>query len=107
MRLLNWRYKRNFSLIRLLLVITLVDTCREPTSFGELLAILQRQNDIKVVASDEDWETIPRTHILVRRGKVLEDALREVRKDRFDPTKLINVRLCCFYRVGYHTNDSL
>ena len=35
-------------------------------------------------------------HILVQRGKVLEDALREVRKDRFDPTKLLNVSSCNF-----------
>ena len=69
---------------------------REPTRYAELLAILQRPNSIKMVANDEDWDTIPRTHILVRRGKVLEDALREVRKDRFDPTKLLNVSSCNF-----------
>ena len=47
-----------------------------------------------MAASDEDWDTFPRTHILVRREKVLTDALREVRKNRFDPTKLLKV--CVF-----------
>ena len=64
----------------LCVVIYNLGSFREPTSYVELLAIFQRQNSIKMVANDEDWDTIPRTHILVQRGKVLEDALREVRK---------------------------
>ena len=47
-----------------------------------------------MAASDEDWDTFPRTRILVRREKVLTDALLEVRKNRFDPTKLLKV--CVF-----------
>ena len=81
---------------RLCVVIYNLGSFREPSSYAELLAILQMQNSIKMVANDEDWDTIPRTHILVRRGKVLEDALHEVRKDRFDPTKLLNVSSCNF-----------
>ena len=85
---------------RLYVVIYNLGSFREPTSYAELLAILQRQNSIKMVANDEDWDTIPRTHILVRRRKVLEDALHEVRKDRFDPTKLLNVSSCNFIEQG-------
>ena len=43
----------------LCVVIYNLGSFREPTSYDELLAILQRQNSIKVVANDEDWDTIP------------------------------------------------
>ena len=81
---------------RLCVVIYNLGSFREPTSYAALSAILQRHNSIKIVANDADWDTILRTHMLVRRGKVLEDALREVRKDRFNPTKLLNVSSCNF-----------
>ena len=65
--------------------------CRKPTSFKDVLTSLQDKHGVKMVSCDEDWNTLPRTNVLVRRGKVLTDALREVRKTRFDPTKLLNV----------------
>ena len=46
---------------------------------------------MKLAVTDDDWATFPRACIDVRREAVLEDALREARKARFDPTKLLNV----------------
>lgn len=42
-------------------------------------------------SDEDDWDLTPRTRILVRREGLLEDALSEVRKNRFDPTKLLDV----------------
>ena len=47
-------------------------------------------------------------HIVVRRDKLLENALLEVRKTRFDPTKLLNVSdvrcpMCAWsWETGYN-----
>ncbi len=69
--------------------------CREPTTSKELLATLQKQNGVMIPILDEDWATFPRTHMIVKRETLLEDALREARKSRFDPTKVFNV--CAVY----------
>ncbi len=50
-----------------------------------------------MLSSGDNWDTIPRTSILVLREKLLEDALREVRKERFDPTKLLRVMVVCLF----------
>jgi hypothetical protein len=57
----------------------------------EYIAALQAGLGVKVPSTDEGWETLPRTHITVRRDKLLADAMKEARKARFDPTKLLNV----------------
>lgn len=57
----------------------------------ELLSSLQERCGVRVPVSDDDWEVVPRAHILVRREGVLEDALKEARKTRFDPTKILKV----------------
>ena len=67
-------------------------SCREPASYDELLKGLQQKCGFRPALSDEDWLTFPRTKILVRREKLLPDALREARKRRFDPVKLLSVR---------------
>lgn len=38
---------------------------------------------------DDDWETLPRTSMTIRRERVVEDALQEARKDSFDPAKML------------------
>jgi hypothetical protein len=40
---------------------------------------------------DDDWIDIPRTAVLVRRQRVVEDAIQEAQKSQFDPTKLLKV----------------
>ena len=57
-----------------------------------MLDALQKQNGVRMPHSDEEWATFPRTHILVDRAVFLDDALREAKQDRFDPTKALNVR---------------
>lgn len=75
---------------------------RKPTSFKDVLTTLQDMHGVKMAACDEDWSTFPRTNILIRREKLLPDALREVRKKRFDPTKLLNVcMLVGFYQTQF------
>ncbi len=52
----------------------------------DLVATLRSRWGVQLPSSDDNWATFPRTHVLVRREKVLEDALREAKKARFDPT---------------------
>ena len=56
---------------------------------------MQKQNGMKIPVTEEDWVTFPRTHIIVNRETLLQDALREAKKDRFDPTKVLDVRMLC------------
>ena len=69
--------------------------CREqePVYFSDILNSLQKRCGLVIPGEDTDWSGIPRMHIHVRRDKVLQDALKEVKKPRFDPTKLIHVRV--------------
>lgn len=64
---------------------------REPSCLPELLASLQAKWDVKLAVSEEEWATLPRTNVTVSRERVLEGALRMVRRRRFDGTKLLNV----------------
>ncbi len=65
--------------------------CREPSCLAELLGAIQKKCGVVVPANEEEWATCPRTHIVISRESVLEDSLREVRKARFDSTKILNV----------------
>lgn len=67
--------------------------CREPTTLRELLAHLQKKNGVRIAVTEDDWATIPRTHVLVDRDTLLQDAIREAKKSRFDPTKVLDVRI--------------
>ena len=55
------------------------------------MILLQEKIDLKVPTTMEEWLDVPRCEIDVRRSFVVEDAIREGRKQRFDPTKLIKV----------------
>lgn len=46
-----------------------------------------------IPTDDDNWAECKRTYIDVRRSMVLVDGLREAKKLRFDPTKLLSVRL--------------
>ena len=46
--------------------------------------------------NDEQWSDAPRTIIDVRRDFVLKDAIREAKKKKFDPSKLLRVCLCIY-----------
>ena len=65
--------------------------CREPTNFQELLHSLQVQNGFQMATTGEEWASFPRMPIAIRREKVLSDALREAKKPRFNPAKLLKV----------------
>ena len=67
--------------------------CREPTSFSDLLVDMQKKCGVAMLATDEEWAVCPRTSVTIRRDRVVEDALREARRPRFDPTKLLKVSL--------------
>lgn len=66
---------------------------RDPTNLIELILKLQAQCGLSVPTTDEDWAICPRMCIDVRRSKLLADGLREAKKTRFDPTKLLKVVL--------------
>ena len=56
------------------------------------MAGLQLENKLLIPSTDEDWDSVARCSIDIRQGFVVPDALREARKRRFDPTKLLSVR---------------
>ena len=63
----------------------------EPAGPRDLVATLRSSCGMQLPSSDDEWVTFPRTSIIVRRKHVLEDALREAKKARFDPNKILNV----------------
>ena len=58
---------------------------------AECVILLREKIDLKVPTTMEEWLDVPRCEIDVRVSFVVEDAIREGRKQRFDPTKLIKV----------------
>ena len=63
------------------------------------LDALRNRFGVVMAISDEDWDRLPRTHVTIRRDRVVKDALREARKPRFDPAKLLKVSSCTYQRV--------
>ena len=64
---------------------------REPVTLKDAIGVLQKACGIVIPKSDDEWEGIPRMSIDVRREYVFTDGLREARKSRFDPAKLLKV----------------
>lgn len=65
---------------------------REPAScYDQLLSRLRQRCGFRLPVSEDDWMLLPRTRLLIRRELVLKDALRQARRDRFDPAKLLSV----------------
>ena len=62
---------------------------KEPTSLADIIRQLQKECGLKIPMSEE-WGDIPRTPIDIRRTMVVKDGLREAKKSRFDPTKLVH-----------------
>ena len=62
-------------------------------------------------SDDKEWFDFDRQEIDIRRSHVLQDALKEGHKRRFDPTKLLNdsCTLLIFYReiMMIQTTDDL
>lgn len=65
--------------------------CREQCDIKNYIRQLQEKYGVTVAVRDEDWDTLSRTPVTIRRDKLVEDALRECEKTRFDPTKLLKV----------------
>ena len=57
----------------------------------DCIAKLRAQINFTMPATDEDWIEADRAEIDVRRDYVLLDALKEGRKKRFSPEKLLKV----------------
>ena len=64
---------------------------RTPETLIDVILKLQKECGILIPDSPEDWLNCSRTYIDIRRDKVLEDGIREAKKKRFDPSKLLNV----------------
>jgi len=65
----------------------------EPTSFKEVIEEVRKQWCIVMPANEDELATLPRTSVDIRRDKVVENAIREARKAKFDSTKLLSVCL--------------
>ena len=63
----------------------------EPKSLSECIGILRKTNNFTMPSDDREWFDFDRQEIDIRRSHVLQDALKEGHKRRFDPTKLLNV----------------
>ena len=63
----------------------------EPKSLFECIEILRRKNNFIMPSDDSKWFDFDRQDIDVCRSHLLQDALKEGHKRRFDPTKLLNV----------------
>ena len=64
---------------------------REPCRILDCVAKLRAKINFTMPATEEDWINLDRTEIDVRRSHILADALKEGRKRRFDPTKLLKI----------------
>ena len=65
-----------------------------PNSTAECIKTLQKQCHFVMPCCDEDYyQEGSSTEIDVRRDMVVRDALREARKRKFDPSKLLKVRM--------------
>ncbi|XP_065917601.1 uncharacterized protein [Dysidea avara] len=61
------------------------------SSLQECIENLRQENGIVIPTTDHDWFEIDRADIMVRRSELVKDAVKEGRKKRFSPSKLINV----------------
>ena len=69
---------------------------RAPLTLMDCIEKIQTRAGILKPSEDSDcgWCTLPRTEIVIRRPYLLEDALKEGHKKRFDPKKFLKV--CVF-----------
>ena len=75
--------------------------CRNLSSLFDVVGGIQRKYGVAIPKTDEEWAICPRLTIDVRRDKVLEDAIREARKDRFRSSTLLKVYSPAQYRCMY------
>ena len=68
-----------------------VPIIRTPSTLQEIILELRRDCGIMIPTTDEQWAMCPRTSIDIRRNCLIQDGLREAKKQRFDPAKLLNV----------------
>ncbi len=54
----------------------------EPERLKDLVKMLQKQNDFTIPVTTDDWDSTPRCSMDVRRAFVVNDALREAKKER-------------------------
>ncbi len=65
---------------------------REPTNLPDCVKFLQKQAKFTMPECDDDYYDNVVTEIDVRRDMVANDAFREARKRKFQPSKLLKVR---------------
>ena len=75
------------------MMLTIIICVRDPTYLKDVVLLLQKRNGIKIPETEEEWADASRNNIFIRRSQVLQDGLKEVKKSRFNPTKLLNVRM--------------
>jgi len=63
----------------------------EPQIVFDCIDMLRKNNDFVMPSGDIEWFDFDHQDINISRSHILQDALREVHKRRFDPTKLLNV----------------
>ena len=59
----------------------------------ECIEHLRQESKLHVPTDDDDWSAQLRTDIVVRRMHLIKDAVKEAKKTRFDPSKLICVSI--------------
>ena len=66
---------------------------------ADIIFLLQKECNLKIPVTEENWTEFPRTPVDIRRSMVVKDGLREARKPRFDPTKLLKVSISQYVSV--------
>ena len=54
---------------------------------------LRQQSGVHIPEDDADWGIQTRTDVVIRRTHLVKDAIKEAKKNRFDPSKLISVSI--------------
>lgn len=57
----------------------------------QCIELLQQECAIIIPKINDDWSKFKRTDVVVRRGDLVKDAIKEGKKKRFDATKLLRV----------------
>ena len=74
-------------------------------SLNECVEHLRKESGMVFPETNNDWSKQKHTNVMVRRECFLKDAMKETKKKRFDPTKLIYARSSSPYSMMHNAMD--
>jgi len=64
-----------------------------PCTLKQCIEHLRQESGVLIPESDDDWSKQKRTDVVIQRTHIVKDTIKEAKKKRFDPSKLICVRI--------------